>query len=51
MTLALEVLSYWNVIDREESAVFWSVTVILKSLSEDELFSALPGIYHSEILG
>lgn len=46
-----EVLSYWAVIDMEETAVFWSMTVTVKSLSEDDFFAVLAVLSHSKMPG
>lgn len=43
MLLASEALSYWASIDM---AVFWSVTVSVKSPREEDFFSVLPVMSH-----
>ena len=49
--LASEVVSYWDAMDMEDTAVSWSMTVTLKSLSDDDFFLEPPVIAHSKVPG
>ena len=51
MLLMSNVLSYWTAIDTEETAVSWSMTVTVKSPSEEDFLSVLPVMSHSKIPG
>ena len=46
-----DVLSYWAAIDMEETAVSWSMTVTVKSPSEEDFLSVLPVMFHSKTPG
>lgn len=51
MLLTTEALSNWDVIDVEETAVSWSVTVMVKSPSDNDCFSVPLVTSHSKIPG